>query len=333
MRILFIGGNGNISWHCASVAQRHGHDVWILNRGQTLKGRRSCPEGATQLYADMRDACSVQNVLKGLTFDVIADFICHTPEQAHIDIELFRDRTKQFIFVSSAGIYQKPCVYPIVETNPLYDPTKSFKWEYAENKMACECVFLHHHKKEDFPVTIVRPAHTYDTIIPEAVGTCDWTGAKRILEGKPIVLAGDGTTLWTVTHSEDFANAFICLCGNLSVIGETFHITSDEWLTWRQISEYVASTLGAPTPSFVYVPSETIARLNPALGKGLLGHKTWCDIYDNSKIKSVAKNWKANIKFEDGIKRTVAWLQEDTGRQRLNAEIDLLLDTLCKGVL
>jgi nucleoside-diphosphate-sugar epimerase len=326
MKILFIGGTGNISWYCVEKSRQAGHEVWILNRGEATKTRRPASSQTKQLCADMRDISSVENALKGMEFDAVADFICYTPEQALADIKLFRGITKQFIFISSAGNYQRPCRYPITESVPLYNPG----WEYAQNKIDCEKVFLEYYKKEKFPVTIVRPGHTYDTLVPDAVGNGDWTNAKRMIEGKPIILHGDGSTLWTLTHSEDFARAFIELFGNSGAIGEAFHITSDEWLTWRQISEMVASALNVDTPRFICIPSETIARRNPAIGEGLLGHKTWCDIYDNSKIKSIARGWQADIKFKEGIKRTIGWLREDKSRQRINPDLDLFLDGLCR---
>lgn len=327
MKVLFLGGNGNISWYCATKAQEAGHEVWILNRGKTIATRRACPFNVKQLYADMRDVSSVKNALGNMKFDVVADFICYTPEQAFIDVELFRSRTKQFIFISSAANYQRPLrQYLITESTPLHNP----QWEYAQNKIDCEKIFLEFFQKENFPITIVRPAHTYDTIIPDAVGNGDWTIAKRMIEGKPIVLHGDGSTLWTLTHSEDFAKAFIELFKNPATIGEAFHITSDERLTWRQITEIVAEALHVSSPRIVYVPSEIIAQLNPDLGKGLLGHKTWCDMYDNSKIKSVAKGWQAHISFERGIRRTINWLKADKNRQRINLKLDLFLDNLCK---
>lgn len=329
MKILFIGGTGNISWHCVTKAQQAGHEIWVLNRAATIKTRRPCPLNVKQLFADIRDVNAVKKLLNGLEFDVVADFICYTPEQARVDIKLFRNITKQFIFISSAANYQRPGVYPITEATPLFNPY----WDYAQNKIACEKVFLEQHQKENFPVTIVRPGHTYDTLIPDAVGNGDWTVAKRMIEGKPIVIHGDGSTLWTVTHAEDFARAFIELFGKPAAIGEAYHITSDEWLTWRQITEMTAEALNVKNPNFVYIPSEIIAKVNPELGKGLLGHKTWCDIYDNSKIKSVAKGWQTEISFKEGIQRTINWLQDDKDRQRVNQNLDLFLDDLCKNYL
>lgn len=329
MKILFIGGTGNISWHCVTKAQQAGHEVWVLNRAATVKTRRPCPLNVKRLSADMRNVNAVKSILSGMEFDVVVDFICYTPEQARVDFELFRNSTKQFIFISSAANYQRPGTYPITESMPLDNPY----WEYAQNKIDCENFFLEQYKKENFPITIVRPGHTYDTIIPEAVGNGDWTVAKRMIEGKPIVIHGDGSALWTVTHSEDFARAFIELFENPAAIGEAFHITSDEWLTWRQISEMVATALDVKNPHFVYIPSETIAQVNSELGKGLLGHKTWCDIYDNSKIKSVAKNWQANITFAEGIRRTIDWLKANKDRQRVNQTLDLFFDNLCENYL
>lgn len=328
MRVLIIGGTGNISWHCVARAQQCGHKVCVMNRGETIKTRKALPNGVSQIYADIRDVVAVKKALDGMRFDVVVDFICYTPLQALIDVELFSNITKQFIFISSAACYQRSgfsaCKYPITESAPLY----SYKWKYAKNKIDCENIFMEHYEQSKFPITIVRPGHTYDTIIPDAVGNGDWTVAKRMIEGKPIIIHGDGTTLWTVTHSEDFARALVGLFHNSAAIGESFHITSDEWLTWRQISIEVANSLNAPLPVLIYIPSETIALKNPTLGAGLLGHKSWCDIYDNSKIKSVVAGWEATISFKEGIKRTVEWLEADKVRQRVDSKLDLFFDEL-----
>lgn len=325
MRVLIIGGTGNISWHCVVRAQQCGHKVWVLNRGETIKTRKACPAGVTQIYADIRDVAAVKRSLSSFKFDVVVDFICYTPLQALVDVELFSNIAKQFIFISSAACYQRSgCKYPINESRVLYNP----KWEYAKNKIECEHIFMDCFREHNFPVTIVRPGHTYDTIIPDAVGNGDWTVAKRMIEGKPIVMHGEGNTLWTLTHSEDFARALVALFQDPSVIGESFHITSDEWLTWKQISREVAKALHAPAPYFVYIPSETIALKNPTIGMGLLGHKSWCDIYDNSKIKSVVHGWEATISFKEGIKKTVEWLADNKLRQRVDPKLDAFFDEL-----
>lgn len=326
MRILFIGGNGNISWHCTMQALAQNHEVWVLNRGESTQNRRPLPAHVKTLHADIQDPQSASKALQGLTFDVVADFICFTPQHAVSDIQLFRGITKHFLFISSASAYQKPlAAAPITESTPLHNPW----WEYSRNKIACEEVFLDAYRKGGFPVTIVRPSHTYDTIIPAAMGSSGWTNSHRMLLGKPTILHGDGTTLWTLTHSEDFARAFVGLLGNPASIGHAFHITSDEWLTWRQISLIVAEALGAPEPRFVCVPSEVILQKRPDLGAGLLGDKAWCGIFDNQKIKSFVPGWQARIPFYAGIRQTLAFFNESPDRQMVNQELDAFLDTLC----
>ncbi|MCL2260181.1 MAG: NAD-dependent epimerase/dehydratase family protein [Fibromonadales bacterium] len=325
MKILFIGGNGNISWNCTVQALERGFEVWVLNRDSGSVMRRELPGGAHRLKADIGDKESVKKVLAGLKFDVIADFICFTPEQAQADVEIYKDICSQFIFISSASAYQKPLTaVPITESTPLKNPF----WLYSRNKIACEELFFEEYREHDFPITVVRPSHTYDTIIPAAMGSSGWTNSARMLAGKPIVLHGDGTTLWTLTHAEDFAKAFVALLGNSAAVGQAFHITGDELLNWRQISEIVAMTLGGPKPNFVYAPSEKIAEKNPDLGAGLLGDKAWCAIFDNSKIKKFAPGWEAKIPFRDGIKRTIAWFMENSERMKINKELDSFLESI-----
>jgi nucleoside-diphosphate-sugar epimerase len=281
---------------------------------------------AHRLVADTSDPISVRDAIKGMKFDVIADFICFTPEQAKMSLNLYAGACKQYIFISSASAYQKPLgAVPITESTPLKNPY----WQYSQNKIACEKLFFNQYSERDFPVTVVRPSHTYDTIIPAAMGSSGWTNSARMVADKSVILHGDGTTLWTLTHAEDFAKAFTELLGNEAAIGHAFHITSDEWLTWRQISEYVAEALGASEPNFVCIPSEKIAEKNPELGAGLLGDKAWCAIFDNSKIKKFAPNWKAEIPFREGIKRTVSWFMENPERRKVNKELDAFLDSLC----
>jgi nucleoside-diphosphate-sugar epimerase len=326
MKILLIGGNGNISWHCTNEAVLAGHEVWIMNRGVSTHLRRTVPSSVVKLIADIRNPISVKAVLGDTKFDVVADFLCQTTEHAQNDIELFKDRTDHFIFISSTAIYQKPInVLPITESTPL----QNRYWDYAKNKIASEETFLTAFRGQGFPITIIRPSHTYDTIIPEAVGYSDWTVSQRMLDGKPILLHGDGSTLWTLTHAEDFARAFILLLGNASSVGHAFHITSDEWLTWRQITEIVAKSLGAQTPQYVFVPSENIYQQNTRLGETLLGHKMWCDIYDNTKIKSFAKGWQAKIPFREGIHRTLDWFNQEPARKRIDHSLDKIMDSLC----
>jgi len=325
MKLLFIGGNGNISWNCTQEALKKGHEVWVLNRDSGSVMRRELSSEVRKLRADIGKPEELRQALKDLSFDVVADFICFTPEQAAQDVEIYGKICKQFMFISTASAYQKPLgAVPITESTPLKNPY----WLYSRNKIACEDLFLKEYRDRDFPITIVRPSHTYDTIIPAAMGSSGWTNTARIIAGKTTVLHGDGTTLWTLTHAEDFARAFTALLGNQGAIGHAFHITSDEWLTWRQISECVANALGAPPPKFKCVASEKIAEKNPDLGAGLLGDKSWCAIFDNSKIKSFAPGWQAKIPFREGIVRTLNWFMENENRRKTNAELDKFLDSL-----
>jgi nucleoside-diphosphate-sugar epimerase len=319
MKILFIGGNGNISWNCAMESLKKGCEVWVLNRDSGSVMRRELPNDVHKIKADIRSLKKLDE-----KFDVIADFICFTPEQAMQDVELFKELCGQFVFISSASVYQKPlATVPITESTPLKNPY----WLYSRNKIACEELFFKEYREKNFPITVVRPSHTYDTIIPAAMGSSGWTNSSRILAGKPVVLHGDGTTLWTLTHAEDFAKAFAALLGNAAAIGQAFHITSDEWLTWRQITEYVAEALGRKA-EFACVASEKIAEKNPDLGAGLLGDKAWCGIFDNSKIKKFVPGWQAAIPFREGIKRTIAWFMKKEERRKINAELDAFLDSI-----
>lgn len=324
MKVLFVGGNGNISWNCSLKAAEEGHEVYVLNRGLTSPSRKQLPGSITALKADARNPGSIKSAVAGHQFDAVVDFTCYNRDHALAAIEIFSGIAGQYVFISSTANYQhNPSKLPFTETSP-----QSSFWQYAKNKSACEEEFLRAHKSHNFPITIVRPAHTYDTIIPDAVGNGDWTITARILAGKPIVLHGDGTSLWTLTHARDFAAALIRLLNNKRAIGEAYHITSDEIMTWREIVIKEALALGVRQVSAVFVPSSEIMRRDPALGSGLLGHKAWCDIYDNSKIKAAAEGWKAAVPFEQGISETYAWYREDQSRQIINQKLDSFMDGL-----
>ena len=324
MKILFVGGYGNISWHCTQKALELGNEVYLLNRSQTTNSRRELPIGAKLVLSDVRDIEQTQKALDGLDFDVVCDFICYHAEEAKDAIKLFKNKTKQYIVVSSGANYNRiGAKYPLTEDVPQFN-----NWTYAKNKIEMEQIFMSEYKASGFPVTIVRPGQTYDTLIPDAVGNADWTVAQRIIDGKPIIIFGDGTTLWTVTHSKDFANAFVQLFANPKTIGEAYHITSDEWLTWNEITSLTAKALGVDSPKIIYMPTNFIAKINPDLAIGIAGHKMHCDIYDNSKIKSIAKGWEAKIKFKDGIKQSIEWLKEDRNRRRINQKLNADLEEL-----
>jgi nucleoside-diphosphate-sugar epimerase len=335
LKVLFIGGNGNISWYCVQESINAGHEVWILNRGITSKTRRDIQPEVHKLNGDIRNHNEVQGLLKDMEFDVVADFICYNKEQAEFDVELFRDKTKQFIFVSSVVVYQRKTKYlPFKENTPQWNATD---YNYAFDKILAERFFRNEHERFGFPVTIVRPAHTYDTIIPVSIGHNCFTTPQRYLDGKPVLIAGDGTNLWTLTHSKDFARAFVGLFLTDGVIGEDFHITGDEWLTWLDITNILLDVLGVKNVPYLHIPASEILKLDipisknmsiSYLGKAFAGQRMWCDIYDNSKIKKFVPQWKSNILFEDGIKETITWMFEKEERRRINPDLNKIMEEL-----
>jgi nucleoside-diphosphate-sugar epimerase len=323
MRVLFIGGTGFISTAVSRHLIASGVELYLLNRGQ----RATTLSGAQQLSADIRNPDEARAALGDLHFDAVVDWIAFTPADIERDLDLFRGRTGQYIFISSASAYQKPpASYRITESTPLRNPY----WAYARNKIACEVRLLAAYRDEDFPATIVRPSLTYDPNFPIAIGGWGcYTLADRLLRGQPIIVHGDGTSLWVVTHAEDFARGFAGLVGNQRALGHAFHITSDEVLTWDQLYGTIAEALGV-TPKIVHIPSDFIAQLSPDLGAGLLGDKAWSVVFDNSKIKEFVPDFRATIPFSEGIRRTLRWFAEDPQRQRIdanvNAEMGRILD-------
>ena len=318
MRVLFIGGTGIISSACSSLAIETGIDLYLLNRG---KSHRGIPEGAKVLQGDIRDPDSVRSAIGDLKFDAVVDWIAFTPEHIETGLDLFRGRTGQFLFISSASAYQSPPVtLPVTESTVLDNPF----WEYSRNKIACEERLVRAYREEKYPITIVRPSHTYDrTLLPFDYG---WTVVDRMRKGKPVVVPGDGSSLWTLTHHVDYARAFVPMLGNPHAIGEAFHITSDEWLTWDQIYDQMAYAAGVEAKK-VHVASETIARRDPNRRGGLLGDKSNSMIFDNSKIKRLT-GWNATIPFARGAEEIIAWYDADTSRQRVDAERDQIEDDL-----
>ena len=318
MKVLFIGGTGIISSACSELAVREGIDLYLLNRGQTID--RPAPIGATVLFGDIRDRASAEAALAGHTFDAVVDWIAFTPDHVQADIDLFRGRTGQYVFISSASVYQTPpASLPVTESTLLDNPY----WDYSRNKIACEELLVRAYRDEKFPMTIVRPSHTYDaTKIPLMGG---YTSLQRMKDGKPLVVHGDGTSLWTLTHHRDFAKGFVPLLGNQRALGEAIHITSDEWLTWNQIYEIMASALGTPA-ELVHVPSELINAFDPLHGAGLLGDKSHSMIFDNSKIKRLAPGFACTIPFSWGAHEIVAWHEADPARQQVDPYVDKLMD-------
>lgn len=324
MRILFIGGNGIISSAISRLLVEQGHDLTLLNRGSSSS--RPAIEGANHLVGDAGDPTSIAAAVGDREFDVVANFRSFLPSQAAADVRLFGGRTGQYVYISSASAYQKPVLrLPITESTPLRNPY----WEYSRNKIASEDVLVAAYRERGFPVTIVRPSHTYDrTLIPLDGG---WTVVDRMRRGKPVVVPGDGTSLWVLTHHRDFARAFVGLLGHPQVIGDTFQITSDQVLTWNDIARTLGRAAGV-TADVVPVASEIISRILPEWGPGLIGDKANSVIFDNGKIKRVVPGWEAEIPFWQGAQEIVAWYDEDESRRVVDAELDAKLDALVEAV-
>jgi nucleoside-diphosphate-sugar epimerase len=320
LRVLFIGGSGTISSACSSLAVERGIELYVLNRGRSVE--RPLPEQATVLQGDVRDPQSVAKALDGLDFDAVVDWVAFTPEHVQADIELFRGRTRQYVFISSASAYQTPPArVPVLESTPLANPF----WQYSRDKIACEDLLMAAYRSGGFPVTIVRPSHTYDrTSVPFDGG---WTVLGRMRQGKEIVVHGDGTSLWTLTHHTDFGRGFVPLLGHPRTIGDAFHITSDDVLTWNQIAESLAAAAGVEA-RLVHVPSDAIAAADPEWGAGLLGDKAHSMVFDNAKLRSVVPDYLATVPFEQGAREIVAWYDQDPSRQRVDPRFDTLMDRL-----
>lgn len=322
MKALFIGGTGNISSACVELALARGIEVTLLNRGTS---GRPVPNGAQVLHGDIRDPQAVQAALGSRSFDVVADFVAFTPEHIETDLELFRGRTGQYIFISSASAYQTPpAILPVTESTVLDNPY----WEYSRNKAACEERLVRAYREEKFPITIVRPSHTYSApYVPIDGG---WTAIDRMLRGEPVIVHGDGTSLWTLTHANDFAKGFLGLMGNAHAIGEAFHITSDEWLTWNQIHEILAAAAGVK-PTLVHVPSDLIAAYDKAWGESLLGDKTHSFILDNSKVKRLVPDFICTTPFSRGAEEIIAWHMADPARQQVDPAFNALCDRILQA--
>jgi len=322
LRVLFIGGTGVISAAAAQRAVAVGHRLTILNRGrETL---HPAPEDAQVLTADIRDAASVRAALGDRRFDVVVDFVAFTADQVAADIELFTGRTGQYVFISSASAYQKPPVrLPILESTPLRNPF----WQYSRDKIACEDLLVNAYREDGFPITIIRPSHTYDrTAIPLTGG---WTDIARLRTGEPVVVHGDGTSLWTLTHSSDFAKAFVGLLGLPQAVGDAFTITSDEYLPWNRIYELFAEAAGAPTPHLVHIATDTIAAAAPDLGPSLLGDKSHSVIFDNSKVKALVPEFICTVPLALGVRQILNWFDSNPDQQivddGLNATFNQLI--------
>ena len=320
MKVLFIGGTGIISSACSQLAVQRGIDLYLLNRGQSS---RPIPAGAHVLNGDIRRIDSVETAIGDHTFDVVADWVAFTPDHVETDLSLFRGRTGQYIFISSASAYQKPpASLPVTESTPLDNPY----WEYSRNKIACEERLLRAYREEKFPVTIVRPSHTYDrTLLPTHGG---YTMIARMRKGKKVIVHGDGTSLWVLTHHTDFAKGFVGLLGDSRAIGDAFQITSDELLTWNQIYEILARAAGAEVPHIVHVPSDLINAYDPIWGAGLLGDKAHSLIFDNTKIRRLVPDFAATIPFARGAEEIMAWYDANPARRMVDEKFNRIIDRI-----
>jgi nucleoside-diphosphate-sugar epimerase len=336
MRVLFIGGTGLISSACSELAVSRGIELFILNRDASRK--YPLPEGAQLLTGDVYgDELRLARVLAGRQFDVVVDWIAFTPLDIERDIRLFRrnsrntaSETSQFVFISSASAYQKPPQhYVITEETPLENPF----WEYSRNKIACEERLMQAYHEIDFPVTIVRPSLTYGpSQIPLCVGSWQhpYTVIDRMKKGKEIIVPGDGTSLWVLTWNGDFAKGFLGLLGNDRAIGQAYHITSEEVLTWNQIYSEVGRALGVE-PKIIHVPADLLAAYDPNMVGSLIGDKINSVVFDNNKIKQLVPDFNCTVPWSEGVRRSIAWFEAVPSRQTIDEKLNATWDTVLQA--
>ncbi|MFY0689322.1 MAG: NAD-dependent epimerase/dehydratase family protein [Cyclobacteriaceae bacterium] len=320
MKVLFIGGTGVISSACSVLALETGIDLYLLTRGNST---RQLPNGVKQIIGDIRNPSSIKQQLQD--FDVVVNWVAFEPDHIETDLELFK-HVKQYVFISSASVYQTPPQkLPVTERTPIENPF----WDYSQAKIACE-ERLMAAKANGFPITIIRPSHTYDQTMLPVSGR--WTIVDRMLQGKPVIVHGDGTSIWTLTHHRDFAKGFVPLLGNEWAINESFHITSDEWLTWNQIFNQIGQAVNIE-PNLIHVPSEYINRHDPDWGAGLLGDKAHSMIFDNTKVKSIVPEFKCTIPFHEGIKEIIFWHRADKRRQIIDQDLSSRMDNILSSLV
>jgi len=325
MKALFIGGTGTISMEISRLAVKKGWDLYLLNRGS-----KAAPEGVTVIKSDINDTGSVLEKIRGMDFDVVADFIAYEPSHVERDIKLFGGRTRQYIFISSASAYQKPLsYYRITESTPLINPY----WEYSRKKIECEQLLIREYCENNFPVTIVRPSHTYsEATIPLAVHGSygSWQVIDRMLKRKPVLIHGDGSSLWTLTHSKDFAWAFCGIMANTAAIGESIHITSDEALTWNRIYDIIGNALNVNVNKF-HVSSDFIAACEPKYMGTLIGDKSNTVVFDNSKIKRLVPDYIPIVRFDEGVRWSIEYLMSHPELHIPDPEFDIFCDRVIEA--
>jgi nucleoside-diphosphate-sugar epimerase len=321
MNVLFIGGTGNISTDCAAALADRGHSVGVFSRG-----RHAIPAGYADLRGDRHNRADLCAAADTFAPDVVINFLGFVPEDVALDAEVFGAAISQYIFISSATVYAKPhTVLPLTETSPVGNPFTA----YAQNKQACEEWLRERAETDGFPVTIVRPSHTYSPRwIPNPVSSAGFTFAARLRKGKPVFVHGDGESLWTLTATSDFAAGFAGLVGLEHAIGETYHITSDEALTWNQVYAETAAALGVDGPTIIKVPLERIAEIDPDFALTLKGDKAEPGVFDNTKIKQAVPGFECRKAFRVGIREAVAWFDADPARQTINPDADATFDRI-----
>lgn len=330
MKALFIGGTGTISMAITrNIAADSDWELYLLNRGTRTA---EIPEGVKVIKADINDEKDVAEKIKDMSFDCVCDFIGFVPEQVERDYRLFAGKTKQYMYISSASAYNKPCRdYRITEGTSLANPY----WEYSRNKIKCERFLMDMYEQKGFPVTIIRPSHTYDDRnIPLGVhgDNGSWQVVKRMLEGKPVIIHGDGTSLWTMTYNEDFAKGFVGLMGNKHAIGEAFQITSDESLTWNQIYQTIADVLGVELKAY-YVPSDFLDAVGKYDFKGsLTGDKANTVVFDNTKLKKAVPGFTCTYRFDQGVRKVIENCMAHPDLQREDPEFDAFCDKVIEAL-
>jgi nucleoside-diphosphate-sugar epimerase len=322
MKVLFIGGSGNISSACTEEVLRLGYEVIHFNRG--ISAQYKFGNKVISVQGDINIPTDRDKLIRYAPYDVVVDFICFTPEQMQADIDFFRGKIAQFIFISSATVYKKPSDhYIITEECPLSNP----HWEYAQDKIKCEHMLT---GQNVVNYTIVRPSYTYGrTWLPVAFTAREYNPVYRIREGLPLISHGDGESLWVMTHHTDFARAFTGLFGNPKAMNNHFHITSDEVHTWDQIYRIIGCTVGIE-PKLIHIPSDFINSYVPEWGASLLGDKARSVVFNNEKIKSIVPGWHAEKSFADGIRESITWFEEKPERMQVNTDVEIKTDLLIK---
>jgi nucleoside-diphosphate-sugar epimerase len=324
MKILFLGGTGNISAECAELLHHAAHEIFVLSRGNT-----PVPPQYFGIRADRKDPNAMCAALRGIKPEVVINFLGYEVADVQTDVELFSGSIRQYIFISSATVYAKPPArLPITEGAPL----DNSYWDYAHKKLACEEWLLEERQKSGFPLTIVRPSHTYSKRwIPNPVSSASYTFAARMEQGKPVFVPDTGENPWTLTSASDFAAGLEGLVGNEKTLGEAFHITSDEVLTWNQIYAEIAAALRVDSPPVIKIPTDFICQIAPHLTGNLKGDKVHPGVFDNSKIKRFSPKFKCRKLFSEGIRESVHWLREHPGERILSPQVDAAFDQVIEA--